>query len=89
MFDKREKLKTKDNEDKYNSIRKQAELQYQNDLKENRIPKKENKSGIKSLFDGWFSQNAKKHEDIELHLDDGFDIGDIDINTYKPFSKKK
>ncbi len=74
-------------DDKYNSIRKQAELQYQNDIKENRIPKKENKGGIKGLFDGWFSQNAKKHEDIELHLDDSFD--DIDINTYKPFSKKK
>lgn len=76
-----------DIEDKYNSIRKQAELQYQNDLKENRIPKKENKSGIKSLFDGWFSQNTKKHEDIELHLDDSFD--DIDISTYRPFNKKK
>ena len=76
-----------DIEDKYNSIRKQAELQYQNDLKENRIPKKENKSGIKGLFDGWFSQNTKKHEDIELHLDDSFD--DIDISTYRPFNKKK
>lgn len=79
-----------DIEDKYNSIRKQAELQYQKDIKENRIPKKENKSGIRGIFGGLFSQNVKKHEDMELHLDDdGFDIDDIDINTYKPFSKKK
>ena len=77
-----------DIEDKYNSIRKQAELQYQNDLKENRIPKKENKGGIRGILGGLFSQNTKKHEDIELHLGED-DFENIDISTYRPFSKKK
>ena len=73
-------------EEKYNAIRRKAELQYQKDLDENRIPKKENR-GLRGFF-GLFSQSAKKHEDIELNIEeDGFD--DIDINTYRSFSKKR
>lgn len=73
-------------EDKYNTIRKQAELQYQKDIEDNKMQKKESK-GIKGFF-GLFSQNSKKNNEIELNIEeDSFD--DIDINTYRYFNKKK
>ena len=73
-------------EDKYNAIRKQAELQYQKDLEQERLLKKDNK-GIRNFF-GLFSQNTKKQDNIQLSIDED-DFDNIDINTYKYFNKRK